>query len=148
VLDIKPYFEQDIIFSPRTPYLRAASVEMRRDLFLKQALNHHQEDCPWLGIGVRLALIADEEFGKIQDPGLKLKVIGPGCLADVLQGLTRARFSNPPRFEYRPYSGAVEVSWANAVKSMKVTLNRQPYPGATGGLDDNELFHIEVQALS
>jgi tRNA (adenine37-N6)-methyltransferase len=148
VLDIKPYFEQDIIFSPRTPYLRPVRAEVRRDMFWKEAVNHHQEECPWLEIGVRLALIADEQLGKIQSPDLKVKVVGPACLADVIQGLTRARLSNPSRFEYRHDPGTVEVSWANAVKSMMVTLRSQPDPDGVSGLDDNQLFNIEVQTLS
>jgi len=148
VLDIKPYFEQDIIFSPRTPYLRPASAEVRRDMFWKEAVNHHQEECLWLNAGVRMALIADEQLGKIQDPDLKVKVVGPACLADVIQGLTRARLSNPPRFEYRHDPGTVEVSWANAVKSMKVTLRRQLDSDGVNSLDDKELFSIQVQALS
>jgi len=148
VLDIKPYFEQDIVFSPLTPYLRPASAEVRREMFWKEAMNHHQEECLWLKIGVRLALIADEQFGKIQNPDLKVKVVGPGCLADVLQGLTRARLSNPPRFEYRPESGVAEVLWSNAGKSLKVTLRYWPDPDRGSNLDDDEFFHIQVQALS
>ncbi len=117
-------------------------------MFWKEAMNHHQEECLWLKIGVRLALIADEQFGKIQNPDVQVKVVGPGCLADVLQGLTRARLSNPPRFEYRHDSGQVEVLWHNAVKSMKVTLCSPLDSEGVGSLDDHELFHVEVQALS
>ena len=113
VLDIKPYFEQDIVFSPATPYIRPAKYEMRKEIFFKEALRHHQEECVWLHLGIKMALIAEEHFGRIQSVQLKLKVKGPGCLADVLQGLTRARLANPPRFSYDVNNNDIEVTWIN-----------------------------------
>ena len=46
VLDIKPYYEQEIVFSPVTPYIRPLKREMRQKIFIKQALLHHQENAP------------------------------------------------------------------------------------------------------
>ena len=144
VLDIKPYFEQDIIFSPRNPYFRPANPDVRRKMFWKEALNHHQEECAWLHIGVKLALIADEHFGKIQSPDLKVKVMGPGCLADVIQGLTRARFSNPPRFEYTADTGMAEILWRTTEKTLKVRLRRLPEGDKVNLWDDDRLFDIQT----
>ena len=147
VLDIKPYFEQDIVFSPSNPYFRPANPEIRREMFLKEAVSHHQEECLWLDIGVRVALIADEHFGKIQSPDLKVSVTGPGCLADVIQGLTRARFSNPPRFEYKVRTNTAEVLLSNALKALKVKLRHYPNEEEVIPIDDHDLFEVlEIQA--
>jgi len=52
VLDIKSYYEQDIVFSPTTPYIRAHDPSLRRNIFMKQALSHHQEECAGLYMGI------------------------------------------------------------------------------------------------
>jgi tRNA-Thr(GGU) m(6)t(6)A37 methyltransferase TsaA len=144
VVDIKPYFEQDIIFSPGTPYLRPESLEMRREMFWKEAVAHHQEECVWLKIGVRMALVADERFGKIQSSDLKVEVTGPECLADVLQGLTRARLANPPRFVYRPGSERMETRWIKGGVVLTARLKKVPDPEDMEKMGDDELFEIEV----
>jgi len=46
VIDIKPYYENDIIFSPCTPHIYPFKREMRRNILLKLAMAHHQEDVP------------------------------------------------------------------------------------------------------
>ncbi len=145
VVDIKPYFEQDIVFSPVTPYLRPENLEVRREMFRKEALSHHQEDCIWLKAGVKLALIADERFGQIQSSDLRVEATGPACLADVLQGLTRARFANPPRFAFRPDSERVETRWTKGGTVMTARLRDVPDPDDIEKLGDDELFEIEVR---
>ncbi len=111
ILDIKPYFESDIVFSPRTAYIYSKDPDMRRANFRKQALAHHGEACSSLELGVKMALLADEYFGQIQSPDVKLTVRGDACLADVLQALTRSRLANPARFHYVERSSVVEVEW-------------------------------------
>lgn len=120
ILDIKPYFEGDIVFSPRTPYIFSPNVDMRRAIFRKQALAHHGEACPALEWGVNMALLADQYFGQIQSPELKIVVKKDACLADVLQGLTRARLANPARFSYIEHSEITETFWRKGVDSIKM----------------------------
>lgn len=110
VLDIKPYYEADIIFSPRTPYIVSKNPEMRRNNLIKQALAHHGEACESLELGVKMTLLAEQYFGQIQAPDLTVVVKGNACLADVIQGLTRARLANPPRFRFVEQAAA-EVCW-------------------------------------
>jgi tRNA (adenine37-N6)-methyltransferase len=143
VLDIKPYFEQDIIFSPRTPYIRAEDPVLRSEMFKKEALAQHREDCIWLKIGVRIAMIADEHLGKLQSPDIRVKVMGPGCLADVIQGLTRARFANPPRLECESNKKEVETIWKKEEKKLAVKLRNTDLSSNLEELKDNELFDIQ-----
>lgn len=144
VLDIKPYFEADIVFSPQTPYIRPATYEMRLADFRKQALNHHGEACLGLELGVKMALLIDEYFGKIQAPDLKLMVEGDPCLADVLQGLTRARLANPPRFTYRESSEVPAVIWQKQDKSIKVTVRSGVDIATAQTAPEEELFALQV----
>lgn len=141
VLDIKPYFSGDIIFSARTPYVRATDPELRRRGIRRQALAHHGEDCPWLQVGVAMALAADAAFGQLQAPDLTLAVTGPACLADVLQGLTRARLANPPRFRYTGEAGEAQAVWQKGGRTLRITLRPGWEPGGAGVPDD--LLHLE-----
>lgn len=143
VLNIKPYFESDIVFSPKTPHIRTAKYHLRERDFHKQALAHHGEECIGLELGVQMALIIDTCFGKIQAPDLHVTVTGDPCLADVLQGLTRARLAKPARFCYRESTGASTVTWKKDDKAVKFTVR----PGvdlvaAREAADD--LFDFEV----
>lgn len=144
VVDIKPYYEQDIIFSPRTPYIPPKKLEMRRAIFLKQARNHHQEECPGLFTAVRMALIADEHLGQITRPEITVCVEGPACLADTLQGLSRARLANPPRFVYHPSKEPVQSTWQKGEQRLKIActrlLSREQFQGGS----DEELFQITL----
>ncbi len=118
---------------------------MRYEMFRKEALAHHQEECIWLKLGVRLALIGDEQFGKIQSDDLKVEVEGPGCLADVLQGLTRARFANPSRFAYSPETKKVKTRWTKAGVVLTAGLQYVPDPDDVEKTGDDELFKIEIR---
>ncbi|MDD3364328.1 MAG: tRNA (N6-threonylcarbamoyladenosine(37)-N6)-methyltransferase TrmO, partial [Syntrophomonas sp.] len=124
VLDIKSYYEQDIIFSPKTPYIRAYNPVMRRNIFLKQALSHHQEECADLFMAVRMALAADEYMGHLNRPDLKLTVTGSACLADSLQGLSRARLANPPRFTYEDNRTISRSLWERPGRSLTITARQ------------------------
>lgn len=139
VLDIKPYYEQEIVFSPVTSYIRPLKREMRQNIFMKQALLHHQEQCAGLLLGVRMALVADDYFGHLNSRGLKVTVNGPPCLADVLQGLSNARLSNPPRFKYNETSELQQSIWEKSGSSLKITA-RQP-------ITEDDFYHTEDQQL-
>lgn len=144
VLDIKPYFEQDIVFSPLTARITAARREVRRNLLEREALLHHREVCPALEIGVRMAIIAEERFGKLNDDRISLEVTGSGCLGDVLQGLSRARLANPARFRFIPDETAARSVWVKEGERLVVELRGDADSAGTEALSDDELFRVEV----
>lgn len=143
ILDIKPYYEQDIIFSPRAPYLRPAQLEKRYDYMFKGAMNHHQEDCLDLRLAIRMGLIAQEEFGKLNSPDLLLKVTGSLCLGDVLQGLSKARLANPPRFSFSASTEQYKSIWSRGDTSLSIELNKDQ-ASLHSEISDAELFTITV----
>lgn len=140
VLDIKPYFENDIIFSPRTSYIRGRDREHRQDRMTRRAIAHHQEDCFDLNLAVRMALIAEEIFGHLNNPDLMVTVQGTPCLADAIQGLTNARLANPPRFSFVRGS-AQQTIWQQSGKGS-LTLTWQGNQDI-GAAEDEELFIID-----
>jgi len=144
VLDIKPYYEADIVFSPRTPYIPPGTYEMRMGDFRKQALAHHGEACLGLELGIKMALLVEDHFGKIQSPDLQLRVEGDSCLADVLQGLTRARLANPARFAFRESAGPSVVTWQKGDETMKLTVRARVDLAAARTAPAQELFDLEV----
>lgn len=145
VLDIKPYYEQEIVFSPVTPYIRPLKREMRQEIFMKQALLHHQEQCAGLLLGVRMALVADDYLGQLNSRGLKVTVNGPPCLADVLQGLSNARLANPPRFRYNETGDLGQSVWEKDGSCLTITA-RQPIIGDEFfHTDDRQLFTVEFK---
>lgn len=142
VLDIKPYYEKDIVFSAATPYIRNVDPAARLDLMLTQALAHHREICPELLTAVRMGFLVDQRLGQLVSPELTLAVTGPRCLADALQGLTRSRFANPPRLSYWPDSERCEVLWRRN-GDMKVRVLRMvPDRDAFYQMADQEIFEI------
>jgi len=143
VADIKPYFEHDIIFSPRAPYLRPKERVMRYRMLLKQAYNHHQEECRDLQLALRMAMVAVDEFGKLNSPELKVSIEGSGCLADTIQGLSRARLANPARFAYQESAKSV-VNWSNGTKKLSVSLIGNPAAEELLDLDNTGFLGINV----
>jgi len=146
VLDIKPYYEQDIIFSPQAPYIRPPELDKRRELMLKEAINHHQEDCADLHLALRMALIAEEHFGKLNSQDLYLEVRGSLCLGDVLQGLSRARLSNPARFNFTFSADTAKSVWQKNGMTLSIELARK-LDNATqlDQMADQELFSIRKE---
>jgi len=116
VIDIKPYFENDIIFSPRTSYIPGNNREYRQNQMLRRAIAHHQEECLHLQLAVRMAMVAEEIFGHLNNPDLNVSVRGSACLADTIQGLSRARLANPPRFSFVPSITVQQTNWDLADK--------------------------------
>ncbi|HWR41111.1 MAG TPA: tRNA (N6-threonylcarbamoyladenosine(37)-N6)-methyltransferase TrmO [Patescibacteria group bacterium] len=144
VLDIKPYFSSDVIFSARVPYLRASDRERRREMYTQAALNYHGEDCACLRLGVRMTILAEDYCGHLQDDRLRLTVSGPACLADVLQGLTRSRLANPPRFVYLGERDHVEVHWTQAERNVHMAVKSNALEQAIFEVADEELFVVTV----
>jgi tRNA-Thr(GGU) m(6)t(6)A37 methyltransferase TsaA len=145
VLDIKSYYEQDIIFSPKTPYIRPQSPVMRRNIFMKQALAHHQEECPGLLMAVRMSMVADEYMGHLNRPDLKLAVTGSACLADTLQGLSRARLANPSRFTYEENSTVSRSIWRKPGRRLTILAQQELNAETFKELSDEDLFIIELK---
>ncbi|MDF9409510.1 MAG: putative tRNA (adenine(37)-N6)-methyltransferase [Pelotomaculum sp. PtaB.Bin013] len=143
VVDIKPYFEHDIIFSPRAPYIRPKDRVMRYRMLFKQAYNHHQEECRDFQLALRMAMVAVDEFGKLNSPELKVSVKGSGCLADTIQGLSRARLANPARFEYQESAKSV-VNWSNGTKGLSISLVGNPTVEELLDLDSTDFLEIKV----
>ncbi|WP_161822412.1 tRNA (N6-threonylcarbamoyladenosine(37)-N6)-methyltransferase TrmO [Sporotomaculum syntrophicum] len=144
VLDIKSYYEQDIVFSPKTPYISAFDPIMRRNIFFKEALAHHQEACPELYLAVRMAMVADEYMGHLNTPDLTLTVIGSACLADTLQGLSRARLANPPRFRYEKSKAVNQSIWQRSGQRLTLTARQKLNAESYQNLSDEDLFIIEL----
>ncbi len=143
VIDIKPYYENDIVFSPRTPSIQPSKREMLQNILFKQAFTHHQEECPALLMAVRMAVIASERFGNLNSPDLLVTVDGPPCLADVLQGLSRARLANPPRFEYHLSGSHGGSEWSRGSEKLNITARRSISLESFWKLSDNEIVDIK-----
>jgi tRNA-Thr(GGU) m(6)t(6)A37 methyltransferase TsaA len=145
VLDIKPYYEHDIIFSPRTPYIRAVDRTMRQNIMLKEALMHHQEECPGSFLGVRMGLVADEFMGHLNSSDLSLTIDGFRCLGDTLQGLSRARLANPSRFNFQENLTFNRSIWERPGRSLVLTARQEFNVEDCLTLADEELFSIELK---
>jgi len=145
ILDIKPYFEQDIVFSPRTARITAARREVRRALLEREAVLHHREDCMDLRIAVGMALIAEDHFGKLNDDALVVEVAGSPCLGDVIQGLTRARLANPPRFLFRESAGAWRSVWIKDGRRLSVEMGQGIDTKGPDALTGEEMFTVVLE---
>lgn len=146
VLDIKPYFEHDIVFSSRSPQISPLDEKILKDALLKQALTHHGETCADLLMAVRMALIADKLFGYIKSPKVQVQACGSACFADSLQGLCRARLANPARFEYWP-SSINHSNWSDGIKRLSVIGLRELDLEAFWELPDTEVFEVSIEEI-
>ncbi len=145
VLDIKPYYENDIVFSPDTPYIRGKHREMRQKLMTRHALTHHREDCKDLHLAVRMAAIAEDNFGKVNSPEVSVFAVGSGCLADCLQGITRGRLAAPPRFDFVISEQECSSTWKKGDRTLIIKAKKDVGLENIMMLDDEVLFHIELK---
>ncbi len=145
VLDIKPYYENDIVFSPDTPYIRGKQRETRQKLMTRHARTHHREDCNDLHMAVRMASIAEDIFGKVNSPEVSVFAVGSGCLADCLQGLTRGRLAAPPRFDYMISDQEYSSIWKKGGQTLIIKAQKNVGFDNIMMLDDEVLFHIELK---
>ncbi len=145
VIDIKPYYENDIVFSPDTPYIKGKNREVRQGLIMRHALFHHREECLDLYLAVRMAVIAEEYFGKVMSDRLGISVFGSGCLGDCLQGITRARLSNPPRFSFLKQDRLPRTIWTLEGKTLTITQKLECGAEEINRLSDDELFEVQFQ---
>lgn len=151
VIDIKPYYENDIVFSPMTPYIKGKNRQMRQGFAFKHALTHHQEECADLHMAVRMAAIAEDEMGKLNEADLKVQVTGSGCLADSIQGITGARLAHPARFSYTASADCMETVWKKGERLLKIRAYKAYSIQELKELEDRELFlvttHLESQDI-
>ncbi len=145
VLDIKPYYENDIVFSPDTPYIKAKNREMRLKIMSRHARTHHRENCNDLHVAVRMAAIAEDNLGKVNSSEVSVFVEGSGCLADCLQGLTRGRIAAPPRFDYLISDEECGSKWKKGDQTLIIKAKKDFNPDDIMLLDDEALFHIELK---
>lgn len=120
IVDIKPYFENDCIFSPTTPAIFPASREMKLEQLTLLAYNHHREMCRELAVAVRMALIANVELGILANPEVTLHITGSPCFIDSLQGITRARFANPARLSIENSESELAVTWKKGTNKLLI----------------------------
>lgn len=144
VIDIKPYYENDIVFSPDTPYIKGQNREMRQALMTKHARVHHREECRDLYLAVRMAVIAEEYFGKVMSAQLGVTVHGSECLGDCIQGITRARLSNPSRFDFNRSENLPKSIWTWEGKTLNIRLKKDYGEQEIKQLSDQELFEVEL----
>ncbi len=142
VLDIKPYYEQDTVFSPRTAKILASTREMRKEFMEKEAIRHHRENCRDLQIGIRMALIAEERLGKLNNDDILVEVIGTNCLGDVLQGVTRARLANPSRFSFSYSSERIKSIWTIRDIRFSIEMRTNFLDSDLEIMTDEQLFLI------
>jgi hypothetical protein len=91
-----------------------------------------------------MALIAEERFGKLNDDEILVEVDGSNCLGDVLQGITRARLANPPRFMFRHSAGVKKSTWIKGNKSVCMELRDKADLAVSEDLSDEVLLRIET----
>jgi hypothetical protein len=94
-----------------------------------------------------MALVVEELVGALTAPELVVRIQGSACLADALQGITRARLANPRRFHFVERSGPAVTVWENPTVRVTVTEREgvAEYPLDTV---DDELFVIEKEVLT
>jgi tRNA-Thr(GGU) m(6)t(6)A37 methyltransferase TsaA len=145
ILDIKPYYEADRVFSPRTSYIRPRERQMRMDQFFRIALTHHQEECADVYMAVRMAVIADEVLGQLTQDDVMVSIQGSRCLADAVQGITNARLANPARLSFTENNADRPlVKWSKGDQSLTLLGKRPLNQHDFWNLDDQEI--IEVQS--
>lgn len=147
VLDIKPYYEQDSIFSPRTSYVKPKDEPVRRGLMHKLAYRHHGAESAALEIGLRICLVAETYFGHLFNPALLVTVNGSRELADVVQGITRARLANPPRFTFHEAATGEEVVFTKNGRALKFSVKKKYSREDLLGLVDSEIFLVTEELL-
>lgn len=122
VIDIKPYYEHDIVLSPEMPDIRHTDPEQRQIALLELAINYHGEYCVGMALAVKMIIAAEARNIITTAPHTRLQVAGGGCLADNLQGLCRARLANPPRFAYTPDHERAYVIWSSGSRRLTTAV--------------------------
>ena len=89
-----------------------------------------------------MAAIAEDYFGQLNSSDLMVKVQGSPCLADTIQGVSRARLANPPRFSYVNTDDRSETGWTKNGRVLTIVrkgvFSREDINNAA----DEDLFAI------
>lgn len=147
VLDIKPYVKSEIVFSPCAPYIRPQNEKFIMRYLYKKAFYHHRENCKDLAIAVKMAVLAENELGDLSDSGVTVEVQGTRCFADAIQGITNARLSNPPRFNYEN-SLNNKCIWKNRKKTVITSCRISPESFSANKILDmclNDLLKAKIK---
>lgn len=145
VVDIKPYTPLDSAFSATIPPSRFTDRSAYSRTLYLEALNHHGEACADLVVGVKLALEIDSLVGNMRDPRVKLACETRGCIVDVLQALTGARFGNPCRLKVGEDMGVVILEFEGRVWRLELVNDPQVATLAAEALWDipnEKLFRV------
>ena len=149
VLDIKPYFEFDTVFSPDLPMILHQDADHRLTALWMLANSHHREACSGAALAVKMVLLAESLGFVSSSPFVSLTVKGSPCLADTLQGLSRARFFNPPRFYYE-HAPISKCRFVKENQALDITVIA-PFKSDTNWILTSpyeELFSFEISQLS
>ena len=145
VLDIKPYYEHDIVFSPQTPQIIHIDPELRLEILKDNALKHHQESCPGSALAVRIISFIESLGIKPQDQQVYVEVTGDPCLADTIQGLCRARLANPSRFYYkRADKSSLCFTYSNKVILMDILDTIPQTTEEIYNAEQEQLFSLRI----
>jgi len=93
-------------------------------------------------VGVRMAAIAEDRFGHLNSSDLMVNVQGSPCLADTIQGISRARLANPPRFTYINVENSSETIWTKNNQTLTIRLKGEFTRDDLENLVDEDLFDI------
>ncbi len=89
-----------------------------------------------------MAAIAEDRFGHLNSSDLMVSVQGSPCLADTIQGVSRARLANPPRFTYINVDNGSETIWTKNGQTLTIRLKGTFNRDELEKLADEELFDI------
>jgi tRNA-Thr(GGU) m(6)t(6)A37 methyltransferase TsaA len=148
VIDLKPYsVGWDCIFSAGGGEGRFSGNVACYASLLKEALNFHEEECPGLAIGVRIALKVIKDLKiNIRDPKLKLIVQANGCLIDTMQALSGATLGNK-RLTIGKIDDSVEAV-TFLFKERSIRFETKPYshltPDQVAATSEEQLFTLKA----
>ncbi|MDD2620623.1 MAG: tRNA (N6-threonylcarbamoyladenosine(37)-N6)-methyltransferase TrmO [Syntrophomonadaceae bacterium] len=144
VLDIKPYYENDIVFSPLTPYIRPTETKMIENIMMVQARNHHREECNDMLLAVKMAVLAEKELGKLSAEDIKITVRGSSCLGDTMQGITKARIAKPCRFFFEEKADQAVTIWQRGNQVITIRLKDNASIQNIKQLAGEEILDIDI----
>jgi tRNA (adenine37-N6)-methyltransferase len=76
---------------------------------------------------------------------LKLTVKGSACLADTLQGLSRARIANPPRFDFQETTTLPSSVWTDNDHRLQINACCSLDDVSFAELSDEDLFKVDFK---
>ena len=90
-----------------------------------------------------MALAAEKELGQLASADISVTVKGSRCLGDVIQGLTHARLSNPPRLTFDEREDTAETVWQKEGRIIRVTFKPDIDLAEAEKIPAENLFAVE-----